>query len=115
MSKTLKNLILALEQAVSPQTQPKVKWAVKDITDCEGTPGDCPPDNVGACCLPGGGFGSNQCLDNLMKDACESQGGTFYANKTCGQIGGDNCGTAANQTTETAAPSQEMSATPPAQ
>lgn len=110
MSKTLANLILALEQMVAPEeAKPTVKWVVNNLIDCEGNPQDCPPADVGACCLPGGGLGGNQCVENMMKDACESQGGTFHANKSCADIGGDNC-SAGNQV-ETAAP-EDMSVQP---
>jgi hypothetical protein len=101
MLDNLKKLVAALEQVVAPeQAKPKIKWVVNNLIDCEGNPEDCPPADVGACCLPGGGLGGNQCVPNMMKDACESQGGTFYPNRSCEDIGGDGCSTGSEVATE---------------
>jgi hypothetical protein len=110
MLDNLKRLVAALEQVVAPeQAKPKIKWVVNNLIDCEGNPQDCPPADVGACCLPGGGLGGNQCVPNMMKDACESQGGTFYPNRSCEDIGGDGCSTGSE--VETQAPG-DMSVEP---
>ena len=94
MLDSLKKLVAALEQIVDPeQAKPKVKWVINNLIDCEENPKVCPPEDVGACCLPGVGLGGNECAGNIMKDACESQGGTFYPNQSCEEIGNGNCST----------------------
>jgi hypothetical protein len=47
---------------------------------------------AGACCTPVGDFGGFACTETAGF-GCE---GTFYPGKSCQQIGGDNCGLAAN-------------------
>jgi hypothetical protein len=116
MLDNLKKLIAALEEVVSPQaaTQSSVKWVVKDILDCEQNPVDCQADMIGSCCISGGQNSANQCIENIMKSACESYGGVFYASKMCSDINGSECGSQQNQTEEPMMPDMnEM--TPPAQ
>ncbi len=46
---------------------------------------------AGACCIPGGGFGTNTCIETAGVGPCNDQGGFFYPNKSCAEIGGQNC------------------------
>jgi hypothetical protein len=102
MLDNLKKLVAALEQVVSPEAQakPAMKWVVKEILDCEQNPTECQGDMIGACCISGGEASANQCIDGIIKSACESQGGTFYASQTCADINGSECGSQQEQTQE---------------
>jgi hypothetical protein len=46
---------------------------------------------AGACCIPGGGFGTNTCIETAGVGPCSDLGGFFYPNKSCAEIGGQNC------------------------
>jgi hypothetical protein len=46
----------------------------------------------GACCRVAGDFGGFSCTEGESPEDCARDSGSFHPNKTCEQIGGDNCG-----------------------
>jgi hypothetical protein len=115
MIDNLKKLIASLESMVSPeqQTQFANTWVIKDILNCEQSPAECMDGMVGACCLTKDNSSVSQCLENILRTSCETQGGIFYPSKTCADINGSGCGSPNSEMTDQPMPDgMDMMVTP---